>query len=49
MFEMALKARRYQTVGRIAAFFTYPSNPDTGDEPSGGIGFFDCIQESGRS
>ena len=33
-----------RTLGRIAAFFTYPANPDTEDEPSGGIGFFDCIQ-----
>ena len=33
-----------RTLGRIAAFLTYPANPDTEDEPYGGIGFFDCIQ-----
>jgi len=32
-----------KTVGRIAAFITYPSNPDTENEPSAGIGFFECI------
>ena len=28
-----------KTVGRIAAFITYPSNPESGNKTSAGIGF----------
>lgn len=40
-----LLKREGKTVGRIAAFITNPSNPDTGNEPSAGIGFFECIHD----
>lgn len=34
-----------RTIGRIAAFVTYASDPETKGGSSGGIGFFDCIHD----
>ena len=34
-----------RTIGRIAAFITRHSNTESGDSASGGVGFFECIDD----